>query len=213
MQVSLSELLAILDSHKGALIVTMVTRTNPKLLAKSRATGQATVERFPQGIERMAYGRFLLGTNYEANVQAQREREGHDDPQGFAVEGLWKSQAHPEGAGRHLGRFLVVHVDKPGVFYFRCRPQSDEQGMPLKIRSELINPDTGDEIVGDDLDDLIHNYMPARGPAKKQEVAREIPYRAYEVGGIVSLTVGGITYELDHDGETPEWVVPEVANA
>jgi len=211
MLVSLVELLELLDAHKGAMIVTMTTKTQPKLLAKSRATGESTAARFPGGIDRLAYGRFMLASNYGDNVQAQREREGHDNPEGFEAAGLWASKKHPEGAGRHFGRFMVIHADKPGTFYFRCRPHADEHGHPVKIRSEYRAQDT--EITGDDLDDLTVNYLPAKGSAYKQQVDKEIPYRAYEIAGVQTVTFGGETYELDHEGETPEWIVPELATA
>jgi len=205
-KVSLAEMIEILDARKGAMIVSMVTDTKPKLLAKSRATSEPTSERYPEGIGRLAFGRHMLATNYEANVQAQREREEHADPQEFKVEGLWKSKAHPEGAGRRFGRFLVIHVDKPGVFYFRTRPDSDEHGRPVKIRDRWMRKHDNSEVEGDELDDLKENYLSSKPNGQsKQQLAREIPYRACEVANVKSITIGGITYELDHDGETPEW--------
>ena len=210
MKVSLVELLALLDAHKGAMIVTMTTRTEPKLLVKSRIDGVATSQRYPQGVERLAYGRYMLATNYESNVQAQRAKEGHASPESFQVQGLWVSKAHPEGAGRRFNRFLVVHVDKPGVFYMRARPDADEHGHAVKILDQYRHK-AGDEIEGDDLQALKAGYMPPKGKAKKQELAKDVPYRAIEVGNVLTVTFGGITYELDHDGETPAWAVPGVA--
>jgi len=207
MLVSLVELLELLDAHKGAMIVTMTTKTQPKMLVKSRSTGQSAAERFPGGVDRLAYGRFMLANNYGDNVQAQREREGHENPEGFEAAGLWVSKKHPEGAGQQFGRFMVIHVDKPGTFYFRCRPHADEHGHPVKIRSEYRAANV--QITGDDLDDLTDNYLPAKGKSHKQEVDKEIPYRAYEVAGVQSVTFGGEMYELDHNGETPEWAVAE----
>lgn len=207
MQVSLVELIELLDAHKGAMIVTMTTRTEPKLLVKSRLDGVATAERFPQGVERLAFGRYMVANNYEANVQAQREREDHDEPQAFQAVGLWTSQAHPGGAGRRFGRFMVIHVDKPGVFYMRARPDADQHGHPVKILDEYRHKN-GEQVDGDDLALLKEGYLPAKSKSKKQEVSKEIPYRAIEMSNVLTVTFGGITYELDHDGQMPEWQVP-----
>jgi len=207
MKVTLAELIEVMDAHKGAVIVTMVSETEPKMLVKSRSTGEPTASRFPQGVRRMAYGRFMFGNDHQGNVRAERGREGHADPMGYVVQGLWVSKAHPEGAGRHYNRFLVIHVDKPGKFFFRCRPDSDEHGHPIKIRSEWFAGDA--QLTDDEFAELQADYLPAQGKSKKQEVEKEIPYRTYECDNVLSVTMGGITYELDHDPQgQPEWFIP-----
>jgi hypothetical protein len=224
MQVSLLQLMGILEAHRGALILSARMRTRPDLLKKSRADGTPTEMRYPEGVERIAYGRFMVATNYEANVQAQRERENHPSPDQFEAGPMWPIKCpvckgenpncdccHGEGKvgmGRQLGRFLVVHVRKPGMFYLRCRPQADDHGKPVKIRDEWLRTDNGDHLSDEELDDLRTNFLKASGNNRKQELDREIPYRAYDVETIESVTVGGVTYEIDHNGPKPEWLVP-----
>ena len=222
MQVSLQQLVGILDAYKGALIVSATMRTQPALLAKSRLDKTPTAERYPAGVERLAYGRFMLATNYEANVQAQRGREDHPDPTQFAAGPLWPIKCplcsgggcdvcHGKGEigmGRHYNRFLVVHVRKPGVFYIRTRPYADGHGSPIKIKDKWSHKG-GDEIVGEELEDVQQNFLKSKSSGTpKQQLDREIPFRPYNVEGIVQLTVGGVVYDLDHDGPAPEWYVP-----
>ena len=223
MNVNLLQLVGILEAYRGALIVSATMRTQPPLLAKSRATKEPTFDRYPNGVERVAFGRFMLATNYEANVVAQRGREDHVAADQFEAGPLWPIKCplcngegcavcHDTGKigmGRHYNRFLVVHVRKSGVFYLRCRPAADDHGRPVKIRDAWAKVHDGSEIEGDELADVKANYLKSKPkPSVKQELAREIPYRPYEVGGVDTLTVGGVVYELDHDGSTPEWYVP-----
>ena len=208
MKVNLVQLLGILEQQKGTVFVGIVAETEPKMLKKSRADGTPTGERFPTGVHRINQNTFMLGTNYESNVQAQREREGHDNPQGFQAEGLWN------GKGHRLGRFLVVHEEKEGQFYFRTRPSANQQGHPVTIREKWLKPGQQEqEITGDELIDLKENFLPKKGPARKQEIDKEIPYRPYKIEGIKTITIAGVLYELDHDGEKPEWLVPALQNA
>lgn len=211
MRINLVQLLDILDQQKGTVIVGIVARTAPDMVKKSRADGTPTNERFPSGVNRINQNTFMLGTNYESNVQAQREREGHDDPQGFQAEPLWG------GKGHRLGRFLVVHEDKEGQFYFRTRPSANQQGYPTTIREKWLKPafqnQPEQEITGDELTDLKENFLQKKGPAKKQELEKEIPYRPYKIEGILTITIAGVLYELDHDGEKPQWHVPALQTA
>jgi hypothetical protein len=223
MQVNLLQLVGILEAYKGALIVSATMRTRPALLAKSRADSTPTATHFPEGVERVAFGRHMLATNYESNVVAQRGREDHVAPDQFEAGPLWPIKCplcsgdgcevcHTTGKigmGRHYNRFLVVHVRKPGVFYLRCRPAGDEHGRPVKIRDEWRRVHDGSEIEGDELADVKAHYLKSKSSGTpKQELAREIPYRGYDVTALETLTVGSVVYELDHDGPKPEWYVP-----
>jgi len=221
MKVNLVQLLGVLEAHKGAVIIGMISRTDPPLLARSRADKSPTADRYPEGVQRLAQGRYMLNNNYGNNVQAQRTREDHPEPEGFQVAGLWEAKHPPcngDGCpecnhtgrvpkGRRFGRFLVVHVDKPGTFYLRCRPASDGQGFPVKIRDEWKNPANDTTIEGEELDLLKSDYLKSK-PKKsvKQQLDREIPYRTVNVDGVLTVTVGGTIYELDHAGDKPNWL-------
>ena len=60
-----------LTERKGTTFVSCLTRTEQKLNKKSRLDKSLSADRFPNGVFRVAYGQFMLGTNYEANVNAQ----------------------------------------------------------------------------------------------------------------------------------------------
>jgi len=194
-RVTLSQLGQVLGAAKGTMIVTLVTRTEPKLLRKCRTTGEPTEAVYPLGVERLSYGRFMLGTDYQGNVRSRREREGHGQPDGFRAESLWA------GRGQRIGAYLARHRDSRRL-YLVARPASDEQGRPVKMRSAWRCVHDGRPIEGRELIALEDDFLadrPRKAIAKKQELAREIPYRTYDLTSIVALTFAGEAYRLEYD--------------
>jgi hypothetical protein len=188
--VNLDRLLAILDAHPGAAIVTMVTRTEPRLLRKSRRSGQPCDERWPHGIEKLVRGRFMLANRYAANVRAQRRRENHPRAEAFQRAKLWR------GKGQRIGRFLARHQDS-GELYLVARPAADERGQPVRLWERWIDLATGRDIVGEEFTELAADWLrDLRGSNPKQQLARQIPYRTYHVVAIHSVTIGGAVYRL-----------------
>jgi hypothetical protein len=178
----------------GAAIVSLATRTRKAagdgMVKKHRMTGIATTDLYPQGVERRAVGRFIMGFDYGNNVNAQREREGKAAD--FVAEGLWVSKAHPEGAGRHdeeYPKFMVYHVDTLKQ-YLRTRPHQDKHGRIVKEHDGWFNVATGQPITGTALADLKENLLDKKGPAKKQDLDKEIPVRCIEVGNVVAARYG-----------------------
>lgn len=192
-RVHLRRLVEILEGHRGTAIVAAVTRTEPRLLARSRSDKSPTSDRYPHGIEKLCLTRFILANRYQANVQAQRRREGHPAPEAFRASKLWG------GKGKRIGRFLAVHVDRDQV-YLVARPQSDELGQPVRIWERWINLATGEDIEGEELDRLKRDYLrdiPSSSP--KQQVVRRIPYRCYQVESVHSVTIGGQVFAIERD--------------
>lgn len=183
-RIKLSELDQVLTGHGGAVIVTMVTRTTPPLLARSRRDKSPTAERFPMGVEKLALGRFVLKADYERNVRAQRKREGHKRPDAFRRDKLWN------GHGRRVGAF-AEHTET-GEIYVVARPQSDYRGRPIRIWERWIDLSTGQDLDARQIEELARDYLRDR-PAtnEKQELTRTIPYRTYRVAAIHSVQVGG----------------------
>lgn len=189
-QVPLERLLAILEGHRGTIVVTMVTRTVPRLLAKSRRDKTPTAQTFPLGVEKLSLGRFILANSYRRNVVAQRQREKHPQPAAFDTDRLWA------GAGRRLGRFLAQHKES-GRLYVVARPQSDGRGNPLSIWTRWINLRTGKDLSGENLEELQTNYLRDLPSAnRKQQLRRPIPYRTHHCVSIHSVTVGGVDYAV-----------------
>lgn len=196
--VTVAEFLAVLLAAPGAKIVSLATQTRPKLLVKSRATGEPTADRFPAGVERRAIGRFVLNFDYENNVNAQRLREGKADD--FQAQGLWVSKAHPEGAGKadpEFPKFMVYHVDTLKR-YLRARPHTNKQGRILKEHDQYVDLATGQPITGEALEDLKANYMPAKSPSKSQQLDKEVPVRCIEVDNCVGATYARHWYRFKH---------------
>jgi hypothetical protein len=194
-RMTIARLEQVLGAHHGAVIVGMVCRTEPELLRKSRRTGQATAERWPHGVEKLVRGQFLLGSCYQGGVRRQRRREGHPRPDDFHASRQW------HGHGRHVGRFLIEHVDT-GRLYVRARPKSDEHGYPVRLYERWIDLATCADVVGDELVELQRDWLrdPPRRSAK-QQLAKQIPYRAYQLLSVHSVLVDGRVCRLAPDRE------------
>lgn len=198
-RITLSQLVEKLETHAGAVIISMTTRTEPRLLAKSRRTREPTEERYSQGVEKLCRGLFMLANRYRDNVRSQRRREGHASPNGFRSDKLWA------GKGERLGRFLARHKET-GKLYVVARPASDEHGYPVRIWQRWIDLATGRDIAGEELLELRRDWLADR-PAEnhKQQLARRIPYRTYQVLSIHSVTFAGETYKVEFDRQP--WVL------
>ena len=159
------------------------------MVKKHRVTGQPTVEIYPLGVERRAVGRFMLGNDYEANVNAQRERENKDAD--FVVAGLWVSKKHPEGAGRHVEGLpaLVRHVDTSEE-YVCCRPHQTKSGKIVKEHDEWIDVATGKKLSAAQVEDLKINLLDKVSASKKQDLDKEIPVRCIHVENVKAACYG-----------------------
>jgi len=177
-----------LSERKGTTFVSCLTRTEPKATKKSRSDKTPFVDKYPSGVYRVAYGQFQLGCNYEDNVNAQREREGHPEAGEFKAEQLWG------GKGKAIGRILITHVEKPG-FYVRMRPKANDVGCPLKIEDRYETGD-GTVLTDEEVAELKRDFLPALSKSSKQEVEKEIPYRVYKLSNITAMRIDGNTYQL-----------------
>jgi hypothetical protein len=149
------------DRTKGARILTMVARTNPPCLKKCRDSKEPVADLYPAGIERLNYCRFMVGFDYEANVQ---KKTGDPD---FEAGPIWN------GAGQRVGRFVVEHK-VTGKRYFRVRPDTDRDNLPRPIQSTWTDLQTGEEISGDRL-----AYLKANCLSGSQSGVPAIQYRLY----------------------------------
>ena len=122
----------------------------------------------------------MLNHNLENNVRARRIKENHPEPLAYTVESIWK------GKGRRDGRFLVIHIEKPGQFYLRLRPtRTDEHGYPVAIKSKWLRD--GVEVDQTELAEFLPK--PSRSP--KQELTKAVPHRIYKIENIKSRTFHG----------------------
>jgi hypothetical protein len=191
--VTIGRLVAILRQHPGAAIITAVTRTQPRLLAKSRADGTPTADRYPHGIEKLALARLMVATRYATNVRAQRRRERHPAPDAFTASPLWA------GHGHRLNEYLVAHVDGDRL-YLRARPQTDAAGNHVKLWERWIDLARGVDLTPDELEILRRDYLRDRPAAnRKQQLHRAVPYQTYHLVSVLSVTVAGKVYALAPD--------------
>jgi hypothetical protein len=149
------------DRTAGARILTMVARTNPKCLKKTRDDKTPVAVLYPEGIERLNFTRCMVGFNYEANMQ-----KALPDPS-FEAGPIWN------GKGKRVGRFVVEHT-VTGNRYFRVRPDTDREGLPRPLQSRWTDLATGEAIEGEALAYVKKNIL-----AGGQKEVPAIQYRLY----------------------------------
>ena len=174
--------------HAGCSIVTLATATvktpGDGMTKKHRVTKQPTTEVYPQGVRREAVGRYLLGNDYENNVNQERAREEKEAD--FVVAGLWVSKAHPEGAGRHdeqFPQYMVFHADTKRE-YIQARPKQNKAGKITKEKDSYIDIASGRKLTAAEVEDLKENFLDKVAPNKKQDLEKEIPTRAIAVENV-----------------------------
>ena len=166
MKVTLKEALAAIANAR---ICVIVTKTRPKLLKKSRTTGEPCPYR---EVERLAERRVMIGCQYENAVNNQLDREGSQEK--FQAESLWN------GKGEHVpgNRFLVRHKDS-GKEYLAF--------MPLASATDRwICPETGADVEAESLAD----YLPLERPATNQGTEKAISWRVVEASNVVQIRAG-----------------------
>jgi hypothetical protein len=185
--VSQQELVDMLESHKGAVCISMFSRTMPKMTVKSRVTGEPNPHK--AGVIRLAYRRAMIGVNYEAGVNRERTNEG--EVPDFVAESLWN------GAGERAGQYFARHK-VTGKLYLVVRPEqktNDDteigKSAPV-IADRWIDAATMKEVDPDTLAD----YLPVPSKSGKQGVAHDLLWRCYALDSIQSVTVDGTTYQV-----------------
>lgn len=152
-------------TSQGERVITLITRTSPKLLKKDRETGAPCPYREVFRInERTA----LIGGQYEEMVNAQLAAEGKLTE--FRAESLWN------GKGRHVAgsKFLVEHVET-GKQYIAAHP--------IKNLGEVWTDEEGSEIDAGEL----KNYLPKPSNSNRQGTETEVPWRVFAIESVVSV--------------------------
>jgi hypothetical protein len=163
------EFIAVLLQLRGANIVTLQTRTVPKLLAKHAVTAEPNP--FKGNVVKLASVNGVIGWQYATAVNRQRERE--ELPTGFRAEKRdWGTRLHGTPLVRHKSRYYVE----------------------MKVQHESHHYQTLD---GRDLaTEEVEAFLPKRKPSFRQGVDREIVLRDYATSSIVSLTTRGVIYTI-----------------
>jgi hypothetical protein len=163
-----------------AVVVTLTTKTTPKMLKKGRTTGSPCPYR---GVHRIARRNGIIGCSYESCVNRQRVREGQPTDENdvilyFDALSLWG------GKGEHEGRFIVRHRDT-GKRYIAFRPTQRVDGSPVlddewkDEEGNLLNPAELEE------------WLPLSSHNRRQVVDREVLWRTIALDNILSISYKG----------------------
>lgn len=158
----------ILESIKGAKIVTLRTKTKPKIRKTSKINGLPC----PYAIvERECLRNGIIGVNYESAVNNQRQREGHEEE--FKAQLLWK------GKGRHVGKYLIEHVDT--LKRYIAFMAKITKGVPVIVGDKWYAD--GKEITKEELEE----FLPDIKENLTQETEKQIAWRTIELDNILEV--------------------------
>lgn len=191
MQLTIDNALEKLIDKPGAKIVTLTSRTRPKLNKKHRLTGAPLP--YKQGVERIATRSGIIGCSYESSVNRQRDREGGPtDDEGnvevFHAEKLWN------GKGEHDGPLTVRHKGT-GKRYITFKPTNkthdDGSDGVLIVADQWLDVETGRTLTQAEIDELDY-YQTEKKDNKRQGTDREIFWRTIELENILQIRHGDI---------------------
>lgn len=165
--ISPDELADLLRNARGATIVTVEARTEPRLLARHPVSGQPNP--LKGNLIKVSRVNGIINWGYEGSVNRQRARE----------EMTPDFEALPRKWGFRLpGTPLVEH---DGRLY-----------LELKVERSLDHRyETFDGLELDSAD--VEAYLPQRS-ASRQGVSRQVILRDYALDNIISIRMGGMTY-------------------
>ena len=185
--VTIPELIEILEAKNGSKIVGMFTRTAPKMLVKHRKTKEPN--KYLDGeLIRLAHRTVILGANYEGLVNKQRAVEGVEET--FVAEELW----HGKGA-KH--RVYTVQHKETGEIYFAYKPQVAEPEHAPKVHADEWQFN-GVKLTDAEVKDLKENLLTASGDAKKQGLEKQVFWQTLDLDNLMALQYGGEQYIIDH---------------
>ncbi len=170
----------------AARIVTLKTKTYPRLLKKGRETGRPCPFR---GVHRICYRNGIIGCSYENSVNNQRAREGQPTNRDdvilyFDALELWN------GKGYHEGRFLVRHRDKDNR-YITFMPKKRPDQTVVVLHDQWKDQD------GNNLDPAqLQEFLPPQTESRRQMVDRTVAWRTIDVDNLLSVTYGGEEFPL-----------------
>lgn len=168
-KVTKQQLIDSLKGLKGSRLVTIVTQTQPTLVANHPLTGEANP--YKGKVFKVATTNGVINWSYERSVNRQRAREG-SEPDFEAYPRKWGERLAGTPLVEHKGKtYVELKVEKSVDYdYF------DLDGKPVDA-------------------DLIKPYL--RPPGKsRQEVAKEVICRDYAVDSILELRVDGQQYQI-----------------
>lgn len=149
----------------GAKIVGMTTRTQPKLLKKSRITGEPCPHK---EVTRITERTVIIACNYESCVNRQRARE--DMPNDFRAEELWK------GKGKHVENhpFLIEHTEtgQQYVALMNLRTNKDDW---FDENNNPLDPAA------------LKDYLPKPQEHSKQGTDKKVFWRTIEISNVVAV--------------------------
>lgn len=175
MQLTQSELINLLVSHKGNALVSFVTLSDARLLKRGNPFGVVL-----KRSEMVA----CVGANYQSAVNRQADREGNPDAGSFEADSLPWGEFVP-GTDRKF-------IANKGETYVRMQ---FAPGMSAPKSVQYFRADNGEELTKEQ----IAEFLPKRSESDRQDEFGndgKIAVRTFKVASLQSVTFGGQCYEM-----------------
>jgi len=170
MTITRNELIATLLTRRGASVVSIIAKTEPKF--RKKLDGQPNP--YIGDVIKTSHVNGMMNWRYENAVNAQREREGNGE----------HFTAHARKWGQRLSRedgTITPLVEHKGKHY-----------LELKVERSLSHQYSGQDGTIHD-DETINPWLLARSKSKRQETEKEIIVRDYAVDSIHQIRLDGKT--------------------
>lgn len=184
-----TELLNLLFSVKGAKIVTITTKTTPRLIGGKSCPYN--------GVEKIAVVNGVINYSYENAVNNQRTREGKE--QDFQSQArAWGKQLFTDNTNSRTQKRLIPFVIKKwnndviSQDEFASIPQN-EIYLNIKVERSL---DYKYMLNGVEVDKSeVNGYLP-RPTSNTQDLDKEVMPRNYLITNITDITIDGVSYKI-----------------
>lgn len=176
----------VLETRKGARIITLVTITVPAMRKSDNP--------YFGLVERVVRRNGMCGAGYESSVNRRREKEGQPaDDEGLVMQ----FTSLPLPWGEHDGPHFVKHTPKNATepkYYLKFLPNRNLQDQ---WRHALTKQPYEPADV-----EAIKTFLRVSGGSSRQEIANQVDWRTIALDSIEQITIDGELYVIDHP-QTP----------
>lgn len=164
------ELIERLMNTKGTTIVSIETKTTPRLLKTDNPYWNKENKQWH--LTKLSRVNGIVGWIYSNSVNNQRVREGKED----------NFQAEERKWGKRIqGTPLVDHK---GNKYLELKVENKYKSVYLDDEGEVVD------------DSVVKQYESSSSSKSRQGVEKEVVLRDYKIGSINTITMGGETYKV-----------------
>jgi hypothetical protein len=188
---NVEQFMTLLESRKGASIITITAVTEPDWLPL-KATGPNP---YKGKVWKRQVSNGMINWQYEAAVNRQREREGNE-PDFEAMPRKWGTRIHGTPWVTHKGK-TYLELKLQNVYSVEYIDANGNPYQPVYIpfgyhpKHDQITNFSGVELLAP-----IQDYLKPKSKNSRQQLDKEIILRDYTLTNIIEFTWGGISHQI-----------------